>query len=334
MSNESPTVIFIIGMAGSGKSTYIAQLQQQLLSSNKSVFMINLDPAVLSDTLHYSPNIDIRDSIKYQDVMSEYALGPNGAILTCLNLYVTKFDQLLNILETTSCDYILIDTPGQIEVFNWSISGQIIADSLSIKYKTAIHYILDGYKCNQSAITFISNMVYALSIKTKYQLPFQLIVNKMDTITGQNNILAWGSEFDILLEAISDEGQRDQGSFMSSLARSMVLSLEEFYVNMNRCFVSSYTAMGFSEVIEKLPGLEKEYEKDFLPFLERRKNEVNQKREAIVKENMEKMEKLESGKVPVVAKHAVRRTSKEAEESEDEEEDRRELEKLRKILKK
>ena len=32
--------------------------------------------------------------INYKNVMKEYNLGPNGAILTSLNLFATRFDQV------------------------------------------------------------------------------------------------------------------------------------------------------------------------------------------------------------------------------------------------
>jgi GPN-loop GTPase len=35
----------------------------------------------------FPTNIDIRDSVKYKAVMKEYMLGPNGAILTSLNIF-------------------------------------------------------------------------------------------------------------------------------------------------------------------------------------------------------------------------------------------------------
>ena len=49
--------------------------------------------------------------------MKHFGLGPNGAIMTSLNLFATKFDQVLTILgrRAEMLDYILIDTPGQIE---------------------------------------------------------------------------------------------------------------------------------------------------------------------------------------------------------------------------
>ena len=38
--------------------------------------------------------MDIRDTVNYKNVMKQYGLGPNGAILTSLNLFATRFDQV------------------------------------------------------------------------------------------------------------------------------------------------------------------------------------------------------------------------------------------------
>ena len=51
-------------------------------------YLINLDPAVTHPP--YEANLDIR----YKRVMKDYQLGPNGAILTSLNLFATNFHQV------------------------------------------------------------------------------------------------------------------------------------------------------------------------------------------------------------------------------------------------
>ena len=61
-------------------------------ASNKRGYVVNLDPAVM--TLPFGANIDICDTVQYKDVMKEYGLGPNGGILTSLNLFATKFDEV------------------------------------------------------------------------------------------------------------------------------------------------------------------------------------------------------------------------------------------------
>jgi GTPase SAR1 family protein len=63
-------------------------------------YVINLDPAVRKTG--YGANIDIRDTVDYKQVMTEYGLGPNGAIMTSLNLFATRFDQVVNLLAKRS----------------------------------------------------------------------------------------------------------------------------------------------------------------------------------------------------------------------------------------
>ena len=60
--------------------------------SNIRGYVMNLDPAVM--TLPFAANIDIRDTVKYKEVMKQFNLGPNGGILTSLNLFATKFDEV------------------------------------------------------------------------------------------------------------------------------------------------------------------------------------------------------------------------------------------------
>jgi GPN-loop GTPase len=57
--------------------------------------------------------------------------------MTCLNLFATKFDQVHDVLSkrAPNLDIILVDTPGQIEVFNWSASGSIILGNANITKK-------------------------------------------------------------------------------------------------------------------------------------------------------------------------------------------------------
>ena len=49
-------------------------------------------------------------------VMKQYQLGPNGGIVTSLNLFATKFDQVLKLVGSKKNEFVIIDTPGQIEV--------------------------------------------------------------------------------------------------------------------------------------------------------------------------------------------------------------------------
>jgi GTPase SAR1 family protein len=85
--------VIILGMAGSGKTTFVKKFEEVLTDLDKETYVINMDPAV-QDTL-YEANMDIRDTIKYKDVMVSHGLGPNGAIMTCLNLFATSIHKII-----------------------------------------------------------------------------------------------------------------------------------------------------------------------------------------------------------------------------------------------
>lgn len=73
------------------------RINAHLHGQREPPYVINLDPAVLN--VPFESNIDIRDSVNYKEVMKQYNLGPNGGILTSLNLFSTKVDQILKLLE-------------------------------------------------------------------------------------------------------------------------------------------------------------------------------------------------------------------------------------------
>ena len=43
--------------------------------------------------------------MNYKQVMKQYKLGPNGGIVTALNLFATRFDQVMGFIEkrATQC---------------------------------------------------------------------------------------------------------------------------------------------------------------------------------------------------------------------------------------
>jgi hypothetical protein len=87
----------MVGMAGSGKTTLVQRIHAELRMRGQSPYLVNLDPAVLH--LPYGANIDVRDTVNYKEVMRQYELGPNGAIVTALNLFATRFDQVIDVMK-------------------------------------------------------------------------------------------------------------------------------------------------------------------------------------------------------------------------------------------
>ncbi|KAJ5086665.1 hypothetical protein NUU61_007972 [Penicillium alfredii] len=295
----SPAVsVVCVGMAGSGKTTFMQRINSHLHSKKTQPYVLNLDPAVRS--VPFDSNIDIRDSINYKEVMSQYNLGPNGGILTSLNLFATKVDQIISLLEKRTApnpenssakpiEHILVDTPGQIEVFVWSASGSILLETLASSFPTVIAYVIDTPRASSTS-TFMSNMLYACSILYKTKLPMILVFNKTD-VKDAEFAKEWMTDFDAFQQALREEeesgaygteggvGGFGSGSgYMGSLLNSMSLMLEEFYRHLSVVGVSSMTGEGIDEFFEAVQSKREEFERDYKPELERKKKEREETR--------------------------------------------------------
>ena len=166
----------------------------------------------------------------YKSVMKTHNLGPNGAIMTSLNLFSTNIHKVVDLLEKKKksddpddkMDYITVDIPGQLEIFSWSASGKLITDSLSLIFPTVLIYVLDLVR-NQNPNTFVSNMLYALSIMYKMKKPLPLVFNKKDVVQ-EDMCVSWINDYTELQAALDKDSD-----YISSFSNSLCLTLEEFY---------------------------------------------------------------------------------------------------------
>jgi GTPase SAR1 family protein len=213
--------IFISGTAGSGKSLLSSKLYEYYTKNGAFAAVLNLDPGV--ENVPYTCDIDVRDFVDYVSIMQQYDLGPNGALVMANDLIASKIDDIKKEVDTVNPDYLIVDTPGQIELFAYRSSGRFIVENMSSEEKTSI-FLFDGSLIT-SPVNFVSIALLATSIRLRLNLPTVNVLTKTDLIGDKlKEILQWSSNLKTLEDAISKEADGDTYTLTTNILRGLNLS--------------------------------------------------------------------------------------------------------------
>ncbi|WP_100182839.1 ATP/GTP-binding protein [Candidatus Nitrosotenuis aquarius] len=213
--------IFVAGTAGSGKSLLTSKIHEYYTRNGAFTAILNLDPGVIS--LPYTPDIDIRDSVDIVSIMKQYDLGPNGALMMANDLIASKLDELQEEADKINPDYLIVDTPGQIELFAYRTSGPYFVNNFMADQKSAL-FLYDGVLVT-TAVNFVSMALLATSIRLRMGMPTINVLTKTDLIADKiSEILRWTTNLKTLENAISAEADGETYVLVTNILRSLNLS--------------------------------------------------------------------------------------------------------------
>ncbi len=212
--------IFITGTAGSGKSILTSKILQYYEKNGAFASVLNLDPGV--ESLPYTPDVDVRDYVDIVTLMKQYDLGPNGSMIMASDLIASKLDQIENQVGRVNPDYLIVDTPGQMELFAYRTSGPFFIQNINAEEKMNV-FLYDGTMIT-SPNNFISVSLLATSIKLRLGLPTINVMTKTDLIPDKiDQILKWSSDPISLEESIRKDSDGETYSLSIDIIRSLNL---------------------------------------------------------------------------------------------------------------
>ena len=183
--------IFVTGTAGSGKSMLTSKILEYYQNNGVFASVLNLDPGV--ESLPYRTDVDVRDYVDIVQIMQQYDLGPNGSMIMANDLIASKIDEIQNEVNRVNPAYLIVDTPGQIELFAYRASGPFFIQNIDAGEKTNI-FLYDGTMI-ASPTNFISISLLATSIKLRLGLPTINVMTKTDLIPDKiDQVLKWSSD--------------------------------------------------------------------------------------------------------------------------------------------
>lgn len=174
----------VIGPPGSGKTTYCLAMKTYFTNFKRKTILINLDPA--NETPLANFDIDIRELINLDEVEKELHLGPNSSFLYCFNFLEKNIQWLYDKIESfKGVNYILIDTPGQIEIFTLSSSFKnickVLTDEKQSKLRlTCVNLIESINICDMPK--YIFSVFSVLNAMINLALPQINLISKADLI--------------------------------------------------------------------------------------------------------------------------------------------------------
>lgn len=217
------TLVYFIGTAGAGKSSLAGAYKEYTHNRGLDSILVNLDPG--AERLPYTPDVDVRDWINLKDVMQQQGLGPNGAQVAAADLLTLNSQKIQSAIDSFRTDYVLLDTPGQIELFVFRQSGKYLTQFLSPE-RSLVAYLVDPFLA-KSPSGFVSQILLATSVQFRLNLPQTHLLTKTDMLTDEETeklrLWAQGAEE---IEAAFDQEQREEGGLYGNMNLGLLRTLE------------------------------------------------------------------------------------------------------------
>lgn len=249
-----PFAQLVVGPPGSGKTTYCraarAYLSQRL---GRDVALVNLDPscedapapataasasASAAAESSLAPDVDVRDLVQASEVMDRLKLGPNGALVFCMELLAKNLAWLTDALMPLAGRYILIDCPGQVELYTHHNAMREIIVHLerTLHFRLCTVHLIDSHMCSDPG-TFVSALLVSLSAMMRLETPHINVLSKVDLAEAMGR-LTFRLEFytevldlSYLLNALADDPLTARYKALNAALAEVVedFSLVQFY---------------------------------------------------------------------------------------------------------
>lgn len=238
--------LFIIGTAGSGKSTLTGSFADWLKERGAESSTVNLDCG--AEFLPYIPDFDVREYLRLEDIMADYNLGPNGAQLLASDLLAASADFLFEGMRDVETEYTVVDTPGQLELFILREAGPLYIKNIA-KGESMIIFLLDP-NLSKNPNEFVSLMFLSSMVRYRTLVPSINVLNKIDLLEKDEM-----ERIDSYVSADFLEKEIEKSRKYSFFSLSIYKVLKEIGIIDKFIPVSSKEDVGFEDLLSEIQNI-------------------------------------------------------------------------------
>jgi len=216
---DEPGTVYFTGTAGAGKTTFVRALADWMKTAGYDSTVVNLDPGNENPAL--GADIDIREWVRLPDVQDEYGLGPNGAQVAAADMIALKVFDVKQAIAELKTDYVLIDTPGQIELFAFREASRAIVDALSGD-RSVLAFLYDPALARTPG-GFVALKMLSATVEFRFRLPMLPVLSKSDVLSPEQlaEISSWAEDADALYSAVTREAATPDVQLSTELFRAI-----------------------------------------------------------------------------------------------------------------
>jgi GPN-loop GTPase len=216
---EEPGTVYFTGTAGAGKTTLVRAFGEWMRTAGYDATVVNLDPG--NESTDWEPDVDIREWVRLSDMQDEYGLGPNGAQVAAADMIALKIFEVKQAIQELKSDYVLVDTPGQIELFAFREASRAVVDALSGD-RSLITFLFDPALARTPS-GFVSLLMLSATVEFRFRLPMSNVLAKADVLPPERlaEVAAWSDDPNQLYEAVTRDAPTPDTQLSTELFRAI-----------------------------------------------------------------------------------------------------------------
>ena len=234
--------MFFAGTAGAGKSTLVGTFQRWMDENGFQAVSVNLDPG--AEVLAYDADVDVREWVVLGQIMEEFNLGPNGAQVVAADMMALQSQDIAEAVNELEADYVLIDVPGQLELFAFRSSSKRIVENLGGRMPV-LAYLLDPMLV-ATPNGYLTSMLLGATVKFRFDVPMLYLLSKYDLMDEEagGNVHAWNED----VWRLQSDLWEGEPTAATTFATDLLEGMSEFGASSQLIPVSSASGQGLEDL--------------------------------------------------------------------------------------